>query len=163
MCHLTFCRIPASRHLANGRIITSDCCPPCQSSPSESPQLPIAGIPLDRSSHGTFQAWSHQADALTLPTRIVFDTSVPFIYVRWRNPSFSFSDVPYFPLLRSFDHFTFPHPSVRLDSRIAGYVGFAIVQLIRPPSIRWQFPSFRNVPLLWPIHSFIPFSQDLVT
>ena len=41
-----------------------------------------------------------------------------------------------FPFLRSFDHFTFPHLLVRSDSRIAGYVGFAIVQLIGPPLIR---------------------------
>ena len=64
--------------------------------PSEPSQLPNAGIPLGRSSCETFQARSHQADALTLPTRTIYIIPVPFIYVRWRNPFLSFSDVPYF-------------------------------------------------------------------
>ena len=112
-----FCWIPASRHLANGRIITSDCCLLMSVIPSEPSQLPNAGIPLGRSSCETFQARSHQADALTLPTRTIYIIPVPFIYVRWCNPFLSFSDVPYFCF---YAPSIILHFLIRWSDRIAG-------------------------------------------
>ena len=66
----------------------------------------------------------------------------PFIYVKWHNPFLSFCNIPYFRFHTPSIVLHFSYPSVRLDSQIAGYVGFAIVQPIGPPSFADISPLF---------------------
>ena len=155
MCHLTFCRIPASRHLANGRIITSDCYPLRQSSlPNHPGSQPLVFHWVDHCA----RPFKHEVIRLT-PWLYQQELSLIFPFLLFMLDDailpFRLATFLIFPFLRSFNRFTFPHPSVRLDSRIAGYVGLAIVQLIGPPLFADISPLFSMFPSYDPfIRSF---------